>query len=835
MQTISVPRNQITVPICPVEDVTDRVLFEQAADPAQKLYLPRYRVAEQTVSGRQRFRISLDDRPSSRGLTVHLEKYPAEELGVEARQAKEIDHQVEVLLRYRIPTNHSGGVQEELVFQDVREWDGGLLAVLNVENLAKLTQLVAALTDTNYGTALIVQRTVTVAIPSRSANTYDPSPYRPGTPGWTGQVGRIAFINTTNRTVSVSLYHPDAPNRVFGTYQVAPGANIFLANGSNIGMDWGIQVDDSDIRIVGLVSDWNAFDGGQIFQTWPERVKFVNRPTAYDPNPYRPGKPGWTGQMGRIAFTNSTNRTVFVSLYHPDAPNRVFGTYQVAPGANSFLADSANIGMDWGIQVDDSDIRIVGLVSDWNAVEGGHVFQTSPDRIQVKSAAELQPPAPKTPLFSEVFLALDQILEPRPFAFQRGVHEYIFRNITEPADQSFGLIRRQVNWKGNFYSYYQDEAIPHVFKYLPHAFKIARKSEAPHSPDMSVQFISTANSPTPDRVTLDYRAVPFVDLVRREAEAQQLRRYITTPLPAGISAPVFEPLLAESIRLRVKLPQGQGTSGQEYTKTLVDLRRDIEDTLTLTLEDFRAIFGAILSSSSLFQGKVEVALGNGPKEEIPFIARMNDLVGSIFDDEQSPDEASGGVRVTLRNAIESPVRLKQLSAELYREETKVPEKVQGLSLPIELQPGDVTTFIVAPVSQIADNAPLRAALDLSGVEVFPNQEALLNALLTSDVTPELARTITVKAFPFMFDPPPNRPDDQIVAILVDFERGDMVDLTPNTLEAKATLHLPLSDYILRHIDEGEYRYKVTVIRRRGRSTDNEWRKDSEPTLYPDVS
>lgn len=105
---------------------------------------------------------------------------------------------------------------------------------------------------------------------------YDPSPYRPGTSGWTGQIGRIAFINGNEIPVLVRLYHPDAPDQVFENYQVQPGANIFLANNANIGMDWGIQVDNSRIRIVGLVSDWNFFDGANIFQTWPERIKFAD-------------------------------------------------------------------------------------------------------------------------------------------------------------------------------------------------------------------------------------------------------------------------------------------------------------------------------------------------------------------------------------------------------------------------------------------------------------------------------------------------------------------------------------------------------------------------------
>ena len=104
------------------------------------------------------------------------------------------------------------------------------------------------------------------------SSTYDPRPYRPGTSGWTGRVGPIAFNNGTSNSVQVTLYHPDAPDRAFNSWNVQPGQNLFLG-GDNYGMDWGIQVDSSPICIVGSVSDWKSYNGGQGFQTWVERIR----------------------------------------------------------------------------------------------------------------------------------------------------------------------------------------------------------------------------------------------------------------------------------------------------------------------------------------------------------------------------------------------------------------------------------------------------------------------------------------------------------------------------------------------------------------------------------
>ncbi len=96
--------------------------------------------------------------------------------------------------------------------------------------------------------------------------TYDPAPYRPGTSGWTGRIGKVAFNNGTQNSVEVTLYHPDAPGAPFKSWTVQPGQNIFLAN-DNYGMDWGIKVNNSPVYILGRVSAWNNFNGQYIFQT----------------------------------------------------------------------------------------------------------------------------------------------------------------------------------------------------------------------------------------------------------------------------------------------------------------------------------------------------------------------------------------------------------------------------------------------------------------------------------------------------------------------------------------------------------------------------------------
>ena len=160
----AVPRDKITGPLSPVPEPTDETLFEDAAKPEAKFYLPRYRVAEQTVSGKAQFRIKLDQQAQGGTLTVFLERFPAPKLEPAARQAREIPHSIAVKLVARIPMGTSQ-IQQELVFQEIIKEGELLKAVLRLEQLAQLTQAYQILTEASLATSMIVQRSASMAVP----------------------------------------------------------------------------------------------------------------------------------------------------------------------------------------------------------------------------------------------------------------------------------------------------------------------------------------------------------------------------------------------------------------------------------------------------------------------------------------------------------------------------------------------------------------------------------------------------------------------------------------------------------------------------------------------
>src|SRR5262245_55844138 len=91
-------RRELSTPKSPLPELSDSILYEDPANPDQKYYLPRYRLAEEVVSGKTQYRIALKKRAAKWALSVGLEKFPAPEIQLDARTAKELPHELRVVL-----------------------------------------------------------------------------------------------------------------------------------------------------------------------------------------------------------------------------------------------------------------------------------------------------------------------------------------------------------------------------------------------------------------------------------------------------------------------------------------------------------------------------------------------------------------------------------------------------------------------------------------------------------------------------------------------------------------------------------------------------------------
>ena len=155
------PRDQIKVPICPSADVTDEVLFEGAAQPAKKFYLPRYKLA----MDHQRYEVAFRQEDTGWSFAVSLTKFPAPSIAAAAATAQEIDHHVAVLVRFNQMIGNQPGAQEELSFQEVALKGGVLQATLRLDSVQQRDLLYQSLRDRAFGAMLVVRRAITVGVP----------------------------------------------------------------------------------------------------------------------------------------------------------------------------------------------------------------------------------------------------------------------------------------------------------------------------------------------------------------------------------------------------------------------------------------------------------------------------------------------------------------------------------------------------------------------------------------------------------------------------------------------------------------------------------------------
>ncbi len=95
-RTPGVARSAVRLPLSPAGELRDDVLFEDPVRASVTLFLPRYRLAREEVSGKERYRIALRQDGDGWVLSLELEEYPAPAIELAARDAEEVPHQVEV-------------------------------------------------------------------------------------------------------------------------------------------------------------------------------------------------------------------------------------------------------------------------------------------------------------------------------------------------------------------------------------------------------------------------------------------------------------------------------------------------------------------------------------------------------------------------------------------------------------------------------------------------------------------------------------------------------------------------------------------------------------------
>lgn len=818
----------VAVASSPTPDPTDEVMYARIDDPGKKLFVPRYVLDVQTVSGKQRYRISMAQHEASSTLEVNLVATPASALGDQARDASEYPHLLTIQLDFLV--SPPAGVRKMLEFTDVTRNGNIVTATITFATLVERDDVFRALTERERQARLVVRRFIDVSIPLQASprprgEGPDPRPLPPVLP-------RRPPLNIPRKTATVPRPRP-GPIAADTAQPILAGSSVFTSVAASMllvrteraaaqGREGGIinarllaspilhnAVLAKPIRIPvdrfvdTLPTPQLAFTGSEDAGDWRRcKLSIVNW-AEFSDEFFAP-----SDDLPPCGLNKAASRT-WVDIHDAASGKRLYGFCALGSGrqlAELWVALPADASTVTSLQVTLTDRR-TGVARTSNAVSA-------------------TPSPPSEPPRQSVRLALEQAVEPETFVFPPALHGYIYQGVT-PGSASNQLVRHRFSWHGTFHTYLQDASRPAVVYVFADEFKIARRPDPPFTPYATVRVSSRPDGSASD-VVFDYVVAPTFNQKRLENARAQL---LADPR-FGAARVEFQPLLTSDVRFFIDRPTQAGSVREQRPDVALVLQGSVKDTLAMPLGDFRLLFDAMHKrTAALFGGYVEIDVPDAGTEVIPFVARMDELAGEMFAYDAAA-AADGSVKVILTNEIESAVDIQTMDATITRDGTRTRALVQGTALPREqLQPGESIALVLAPETAIAASSPPEVAFDLGGVTVAVDAEAVWNSILDR-TTLEHFKLVTVKAVPTLFAAVAGKDEEQIISILVEFEGGGTGELTAATPQVQVRVDYPVDDVILGRPVAATYRYTATVIRASGRQdTDPKPREGSADLFF----
>jgi hypothetical protein len=595
------PREQMTVPVSPQGpqgDFDDTFLLESPAGAGEAFYIPRYRLAVVDVNGgrQKHYRAALERRGAEWRFTVHLAAYAPDELGERAWSATPLESP------YRVRLSGGGRTFD---FQDAFVEEGGIRAVLTLADPGAHDALIALLTRPELGARLEVLRHLAVGLPVELADERDPL--------------RVELARL--RRMRVVRFREANPGMGDGT-----GRSQYLGFGSN-GSGWGNQSGDS-----------------------PEQSTFLLENLSREGEPctgdvialHTMGGGTVTGGGYQDGFTTprravpSREQRILLRGYYgwsPDGP----------PDSNRQLYDVEGSPIGFGRQVVVSPSSMAHPINSWGNSENwspgwynhGYLLEEAPPgnalyaylREQI-AGVEQQIAAARKVFSTTHFVArtveLPWTAAPAPFALDANRHAYVYAGV--PMRQDPGLVRHQVDAA----AYYQDEAAPQRFYYLPDRFALEVLPGPPARPALAVR-------PTVDASTflVEYTAIPVVDQARLARDADALLARANRGADRPFERVEFLPLLGDEPLVVVVVPRASEPDRRKRLPrpgALANLAARLTDAFAVTAEELQELFEALHAGgdSALFTGTVTLTMGD-QNEEIPLSGRAPGDPGALWD------------------------------------------------------------------------------------------------------------------------------------------------------------------------------------------------------------
>lgn len=408
-----------------------------------------------------------------------------------------------------------------------------------------------------------------------------------------------------------------------------------------------------------------------------------------------------------------------------------------------------------------------------------------------------------------------QCLQSLPFVFDRPEDADVVDAPLDPATAHV-LFKHDLNIGSLSVSFFQDSLARDQVYYEPQEFRLARSETSPFLPSLlfAINEVVTESEALQYRVRIAFNARPYLGndflLMARQHFGPAVRLTALTP---------------SSARLALQPPSatGEPATPEERTGATVSFDEGITDELTLDEDQFVRLAAALQSPGGVgMQGMVTATLSDGSEVDIPLLLSLKENAGSPFDAPRvlpSDDGVLGHHTVTLRNRIESPVRIHAVSPVILG---SLPDAGGGsprtvTAMPLDLPPAEpvlpgqtvqIRYRVSAPEFEVLS---LQPALD---IDILPELSLLMGRLTVTESFTEATFAVDVSASPLYFG------DPGLGRIQVEFESGPTVALVPGLLNQTVVLKKSLMSRIL-NLDPA-YRYRLTLTDAQGVEVAHDW-------------
>lgn len=386
-----------------------------------------------------------------------------------------------------------------------------------------------------------------------------------------------------------------------------------------------------------------------------------------------------------------------------------------------------------------------------------------------------------------------------PFWFDRAVHPAMFDVPTTDAGPLV-LLRHEVRAGDRSATFYQDGLEPRQIYFEPEEFRLARSEAGPYAPTLLFHMAEEVDPDAQDAdgiafsVTLTYRARPFLHPALLRAARERFGA------DAAI-APVAPAVSKLSIGLH-----GDPAGAIVREGAAIDFADGISDALTFSEAEYRQLTTALQTVSGVgLEGEVEAMLLDGRTARIPIRISLRETAGSVFDWAVSPGQ-DGRCTLSLRNRIESPVRIDELPAvALGAAASASPEEVPPAEPIAPRATVSVAYRLTPPGTSLAgfDPAPVTS--------VEPDFMAILAQTTVVQGYAKDSFDVTVSIDPLFFGAAPVG-TPPLTGVRVEFRtREEPVLLTPAQPSVTVTLPMPLLLFVTNSADAQHYSYAVTNL------------------------